>query len=150
MMTLCLRYTKNTEDAKEVLHNGFLKTFKNIASYNPSLGSLYTWIRAIMVNAAIDFIRRKDKMQPHLELDCMESPVVAVDILDKLDAQELLLLIQQLPPATQMVFNLYVIDGFNHREIASMCGIGEGTSKWHLSEARRLLKQLIRIQQSEV
>jgi RNA polymerase sigma factor (sigma-70 family) len=150
MMTLCLRYTKNSEDAKEVLHNGFLKVFKNISSFKPSLGSLYTWIRAIMVNAAIDFIRRKDKLQPHLELDSMEGQGVAVDIVDRLDAQELLFLIQQLPPATQMVFNLYVIDGFNHREIATLCGISEGTSKWHLSEARKLLKQLISILQSEV
>ena len=134
----------------EVLQNGFLKVFKNIGGYKPELASLYTWIRAIMVNAAIDFVRKKDKLQSHLELEAVELPLMAVEIVQKLEAQELLTLIQRLPPATQLVFNLYVVDGFNHREISAMCRISEGTSKWHLSEARKLLKQFIQTQQSAV
>ena len=145
-MSICLRYTKNQQDAMDVLQNGFLKVFKSINTYKPELASLYTWIRAIMVNAAIDFIRKRDKLHSYIELDAAELPIMAVDILEKFEAQELLALIQRLPPATQLVFNLYVVDGFNHREISSMCDISEGTSKWHLSEARKLLKQFIQTQ----
>jgi RNA polymerase sigma factor (sigma-70 family) len=143
MMAFCMRYTKNQEDAKEVLNNGFLKVFQHIGSYNPALASLYTWIRSIIVHAAIDFIRSKSKMQQVCELDVVTEPEIPDSILAKLDAEELLRIIRLLPPATQAVFNLHVIDGYNHREIAAMAGISEGTSKWHLSEARKLLRKYI-------
>jgi RNA polymerase sigma factor (sigma-70 family) len=143
MMSLCLRYTKNQPDAMEVMQNGFLKVFKNIATYKPEVAGLYTWIRSIMVNTAIDFVRKKNKLQAFVDLESIDTPAVPVDIIEKMDASELLMLIQKLPPATQLVFNLYVIDGFSHREIAVMCHISEGTSKWHLSDGRRILKELI-------
>ena len=132
----------------EVLHNGFLKVYKNIVQYDSARAGLYTWMRSIMVHAAIDFIRTKEQIFAPLELDFVEETVENNKVMEKLDAEELLELIRQLPPATQAVFNLYVVDGFNHREISGMINISEGTSKWHLSEARRLLKQYIQIQQS--
>lgn len=142
MASICLRYTKNEEDAIEVLHNGFLKVYRNIQSYDAGRASLYTWIRKIMINSAIDFIRRRDKFS-RIELEKTEEPSVEADAVQRMSANELLRLVQQLSPATQTVFNLYVVEGYNHREIANLLGISEGTSKWHLSEARRKLQLLL-------
>jgi RNA polymerase sigma factor (sigma-70 family) len=142
MASICLRYTKNEEDAIEVLHNGFLKVFKNIHTYDMTRASLYTWIRTIVINSAIDFIRKRDKFSK-IELDKAEEPGIDADAVQRMSAQELLQLVQQLSPATQTVFNLYVVEGYNHREIANLLGISEGTSKWHLSEARKRLQQLL-------
>ena len=150
MTTLCLRYTRNEEDAIEVLHNGFLKVFKNIGTYNNSKGSLYTWIRTIIVHTAIDFIRQREKFFTKTSFEAGPEPSIETDALHRLSAQELLKLVQRLPSATQAVFNLYVIDGYTHREIGKMLGISEGTSKWHLSQARKLLQQLLHNQQLSV
>lgn len=143
MSTICLRYTRNQEDAIEVLHNGFLKVYKNIHTYDASKASLYTWIRTIIVNSAIDFIRQRGKFYNHLELEKAEEPAIDADAISRMSSRELLRLVQHLTPATQGVFNLYVIEGYNHREIANLLGISEGTSKWHLSEARKQLQQLL-------
>lgn len=143
MSTICLRYTRNQEDAIEVLHNGFLKVYKNIHTYDATKASLYTWIRTIVVNSAIDFIRQRGKFYNHMELEKAEEPAIDADAVQRMSARELLRLVQQLTPATQGVFNLYVIEGYNHREIANLLGISEGTSKWHLSEARKQLQQLL-------
>jgi RNA polymerase sigma-70 factor (ECF subfamily) len=142
MASICLRYTRNEEDAIEVLHNGFLKVYKNIHTYDTSKASLYTWIRKIVVNSAIDFIRQRSRFST-VELEKAEEPGIDAVAIQRLSAQELLRLVQQLSPATQTVFNLYVIEGYNHREIANLIGISEGTSKWHLSEARRQLQLLL-------
>lgn len=142
MVSLCLRYTRNEEDAIEVLHNGFLKVFKNIHTYDAAKATLYTWIRKIMVNTAIDFIRAKSKFTV-VELEKAEEPNIEADAVQRLSTRELLQLVRQLSPATQTVFNLYVVEGYNHREIANMVGISEGTSKWHLSEARKQLQKLL-------
>ncbi|MFT3931971.1 MAG: RNA polymerase sigma factor [Chitinophagaceae bacterium] len=144
MMNICMRYTRNEEDALEVLHNGFLKVFKHLATYDAAKASLYTWIKTIMVNSAIDFIRAAQKFKNQVELKDSHD-IVSTDneALQRMSSVEVLQLVQKLPTATQTVFNLYVIEGYNHREIGEMLGISDGTSKWHLSEARKLLKQLL-------
>lgn len=144
MMSICLRYTRNEDDAIEVLHNGFLKVYKNIYRFDSLKASLYTWIRSIMVHSAIDFIRQNMKHSRQVEIDQITEPNVDSEAMNKLNAQELLFLVRKLPPATQTVFNLYIIEGFTHREIGAMMGISEGTSKWHLSEARRLMRKLLK------
>jgi RNA polymerase sigma factor (sigma-70 family) len=141
MMGLCLRYTRNEEDAKEILQNGFLKIFRNIKSYEPGKGALYTWMRSIVIRTAIDFLRGSEKVQVTCELETIQEPEVSNEIIERMDAKELLKWMQCLPAATQAVFNLFVIDGYSHREIAKLLSISEGTSKWHLSEARKRLKQ---------
>jgi len=145
MITICMRYTRNHEDAIEVLQTGFMKVFKNIQRFNQSKASLYTWIRTIMVNTAIDFLRQKQNFKNIDDVNEAALFDVESDAVDRLSAQELLKLVQKLPPSTQTVFNLYVIEGFMHKEIAAMLNISEGTSKWHLSEARRLLQQMFYI-----
>jgi RNA polymerase sigma factor (sigma-70 family) len=141
MASICMRYTRNEHDAIEVLHSGYLKVFKNIERFDPAKASLYTWIRTIMVNTAIDFLRQKSRWYiSHGELERVETGGIDPEAVQRLSVQELLKLVQQLPPATQAVFNLYVIDGYTHKEIGSLLGISDGTSKWHLSEARRLMQ----------
>ncbi len=144
MTSICMRYTRNEHDAIEVLHNGFLKVFKHIHQFDQVKASLYTWIRTIMVNTAIDFVRQHHKHARQLELDQATEPYIDSEALQKLDASELLHLVRKLPPATQTVFNLYVIEGFTHKEIGVKMGISEGTSKWHLSEARKLLQKSLK------
>jgi len=145
-----MRYTRNEEDAIEVLHNGFLKVFKNIGTYNNSKGSLYTWIRTIIVHTAIDFIRQREKFFTKTDLDHLPEPSVETDVLHRMSALELLKMVKKLPTATQAVFNLYVVDGYTHREIGTLLKISEGTSKWHLSQARKLLQQLLHNQQASI
>lgn len=147
MMTLCLRYTKNEEDAVEVLNNGFLKVFRNIQRYEPAQASLYTWIRTIVVNSCLDFIRSRSRREQHKELDEATQVDIPAEVISRMKAAELLKLVRALTPATQAVFNLYVIEGYNHREIAGMLDISEGTSKWHLSEARKNLQRMIQKQE---
>ena len=144
MASICMRYTRNEHDAIEVLHSGFLKVFKNIQRFDPAKASLYTWIRTIMVNTAIDFLRQKSRWYiSHGELERVETGGIDPEAVQRLSVQELLKLVKQLPPATQAVFNLYVIDGYTHKEIGSLLGISDGTSKWHLSEARRLMQSYL-------
>jgi len=143
MITVCLRYTKNDEDAVEVLNNGFLKVFKNIQRYESLQASLYTWIRTIVVNSCLDFIKKKQRLEKVNELDAETEVHIAPEVISKIKTEELLGQVRRLAPATQAVFNLYVIEGYTHKEIGQLLNITEGTSKWHLSEARKNLQQLI-------
>jgi RNA polymerase sigma factor (sigma-70 family) len=143
MMTICVRYTGNNEDAVEVLNNGFLKVFKNIRRYDSARASLYTWIRAIVINSCLDYVKRKQKLQKVHELNEDVEMHIAPEVISKMGGVELLGQIRKLAPATQAVFNLYAIEGYNHKEISQLLRISLGTSKWHLSEARRILQQLI-------
>ena len=142
MMTLCLRYTKNESDALEVLNTGFYKVLKNIGRYDAAKATLYTWMRKIIINSCLDFIKNQGgKVQE--ALDQAAGIDLPPEVFIKMSAKEILQLVRQLSPATQAVFNLYVMDGFSHKEIAAMLEISEGTSKWHLSEARKSLRSLI-------
>jgi len=143
MMTICLRYTKNDEDAVEVLNNGFFKVFKNIQRYDSMQSGLYTWIRTIVVNSCLDFIKQKQKLEKVSALNEDAEVHIDPEVVSKIKTNELLDQVRKLAPATQAVFNLYVIEGYNHKEISEMLNISEGTSKWHLSEARKNLQQLI-------
>jgi RNA polymerase sigma factor (sigma-70 family) len=143
MMTICLRYTRNNEDAVEVLNNGFLRVFKNIRRYDSSKASLYTWIRTIVINSCLDFVKQKQKLDNVHELNEDLEVHIAPEVISKMKGEELLEEIRKLAPATQAVFNLYAIEGYNHKEIGQLLGISAGTSKWHLSVARRTLQQLI-------
>ena len=143
MITLCLRYTKNETDALEVLNTGFYKVYKNIDRYDAGKASVYTWIRTIIINSCLDFIKAKSGRTVQEELDQAAAVDLPPDVFIKMSANDILRLVRQLPPATQAVFNLYVMEGFNHKEISGLLRISEGTSKWHLSEARKILKQLL-------
>lgn len=138
MISICLWYTKNQEDAVEVLNNGFLRVFKNIHRFDPARATLYTWIRKLVVNSCLDFVKAKASFEEHQELN--EAMDVPAPIFDTVKTAELLSMVRALPRATAAVFNLYVIEGYSHKEIGQLLSISEGTSKWHLSEARKNLK----------
>jgi RNA polymerase sigma factor (sigma-70 family) len=143
MMTICVRYTQNEADAIEVLNTGFYKVYENIHTYDARKATLYTWIRTIVINSCLNFVKARNAKSVWKELDQAASVHLPPDVFAKMSSAEILRLVRQLPPATQAVFNLYVMEGFSHKEIAQMLGISDGTSKWHLSEARRTLQNLI-------
>ena len=141
MLGVCLRYCKNKEEAEDVLQEGFLRVFKYLDQYRNE-GAFEGWLRKIMVNSALRKYEQLVKQQPILSLEGFEDiNTTFPDIYSQLGSKDLLALVQQLPPACRIVFNLYVFEGFKHREIAKMLGITEGTSKSNLSDARTLLKQ---------
>lgn len=150
MITICVRYTQNEADAVEVLNNGFLKVFKNIQRYDLGQAMLYTWIRTIVINSCLDFIKSQARIESHQKLNETVVVDIPAEAISKMKAAEILHLVRQLPPATQSVFNLFTMEGYNHKEIAKLLNISEGTSKWHLSEARKTLQKLIQKQNSLV
>jgi RNA polymerase sigma factor (sigma-70 family) len=143
MMNLCLRYTKNDMDAMEALNTGFYKVFKNIEKYNPAQSSLYTWIRIIIINSCLDIIGINKKTIMKASLDEASEVSNEAGIFSKINSEHLLQMVRQLPLATQTVFNLFTIEGYSHKEIASLMNISEGTSKWHVSDARKKLQTII-------
>jgi RNA polymerase sigma factor (sigma-70 family) len=143
MTALCFRYTKNQEDAIEVFHEALLKVYKNIGSYDESKSALFTWVHTIMVRTAIDFIRKKSGQPVNVEWSEAAEPVIQADILMDKSGSEIMALLKRLPEITATVFNLHVIEGYKHKEIAQLLNISEGTSKWHLSEAKKQLTDLL-------
>ena len=146
MMSLCLRYVRGREDAIEVLNDAFLKIFTQISRYDAARAALYTWMRTIVINTALDSLRKQKairdrEMRPGGE----EEPGIDNEALAKLNGDELLGMIHRLPVTTRLVFNLYIVDGYAHREIASLLSISEGTSRWHLNDARKQLKMIINL-----
>ena len=146
MMSLCLRYVRDREDAIEVLNDAFLKIFRQMGRYDPTRAALYTWMRTIVINTALDSLR-KQKLIRDREMHAMddEGPGIDNEAIAKLSGDELLGMIRRLPVTTRLVFNLYIVDGYPHREIASLLRISEGTSRWHLNDARRQLKIIINL-----
>lgn len=141
MMALVKRYIDHSEQAEEVMNNGYLRAFQKIGQYNFQ-GSFEGWLRKIIFHAVADYVKQHTKYSNQIVL-VEKDQCVQQDHADKLYYDQLLKLVQELPDATRNVFNMYVMEGFTHREISNMIGISEGTSKWHLSEGRRLLKEKI-------
>ncbi|MGF1532088.1 MAG: RNA polymerase sigma factor [Bernardetiaceae bacterium] len=141
-MSVCLRYTDTDTEAEEAFSEGFVKIFMQLHRYDNSR-SFKGWIRRILINTAIDLHRRERPHQYQEEINDTHPLHVDESALDRLGADDIRKLIAQLPPAYRNVFNLYVIEGYNHREIADLLDISEGTSKSNLSKARaRLQAQL--------
>lgn len=141
--TICLKYAANDEEAEEMINDGFLKVFNNLEKYD-NTQPFKAWLRTIMVNTAIDYYRKWQKYNNQDSLDNIEVVDVTEDVIGKIAAEEILKLVQQLPPSYRMVFTLYVIEGYNHREIADLLGIREGTSKSNLQDARKKLQSMIK------
>jgi len=139
MLVLCRSYAKNEEDAVEVLQDGFLKIFQQLSRFDSSKAALYTWMRTIMIRTAIDFLRRQNKKQVAMEWKEEHDPTIGAEAFERISAQQILHLLQHLSATTRAVFNLYITEGYNHREIGELLKISDGTSKWHLSEARKYL-----------
>jgi len=144
MMVLCKSYTKNDEDAIEVLQDGFLKIFQQINKYDASKSSIYTWMRTIMVRTAVDFLRKQNRKRVAIEWKEEYDPTIEAEVLQRMSAQQVQCWLQNLPTTTRAVFNLYIMEGYTHKEIGQLLKISEGTSKWHLNEARKYLISLLK------
>lgn len=143
-MGICLRYSKTRDEAIEIVNDGFLKVFTKLDMYSKGL-SFKGWIRKIMIHSAIDYFRRNEKHYHSLDISYAQyqDDSATETIIDKLSAEEIIRAVQTLPSSYRLVFNLYVIEGFKHEEIASQLSISVGTSKSNLSIAREKLKKIL-------
>jgi RNA polymerase sigma-70 factor (ECF subfamily) len=141
MMGVVRRYIDQEMQAEEVLNNGFLRAFQKIEQYTFQ-GSFEGWLRKIVFHAVSDYVKQNVRYNEKIVL-VEKDQYVHKDHADKLYYNQLLELVQGLPDATRAVFNMYVMEGFSHKEIGKLLNISEGTSKWHLSEGRRVLKDKI-------
>ena len=145
MYGLCCRYVKDSMDAEDVLVGAFTKVFDKIQQFKNE-GSFEGWIRKIVVNEALTFLRRNRSMYLEIDLEHADFQPDYQSLSDHLEAEDLLSIIQTLPTGYQIVFNLYAIDGYSHKEIADQLGISENTSKSQLSRARAYLQRILAAQ----
>lgn len=139
------RYAASPEEAEEIVNDAFLKAIQNLKQYDQEQ-PFRAWFRRIIINTAVDYHRRNIRWQTiSIPLEDIDVEDWSIDILSDISAQEILEFVQRLPPAYRIVFTLFVVDGYSHKEIAAMLGIQEGTSKSNMRDARRKLQSMIRI-----
>jgi RNA polymerase sigma factor (sigma-70 family) len=143
MYAVCLRYASNAEEAEDILQEGFIKVFKKLSSFR-SEGSFEGWVRRIFVNTAIEQFRRKKYLLPVTEKEENTIEGKYFSVLDELAEKDILALVRELSPGYRTVFNMYVVEGYTHKEIADMLGISEGTSKSQLSRAKVILQDMVK------
>jgi RNA polymerase sigma factor (sigma-70 family) len=154
-LKVCARYAKTMEDAEQLLNDGFLKIFTQIDKFS-NTGSFGGWMQRIMVNTCLDYLRSsslKSEMVMHVNAIPAEESNLSVsnDAMDQIEFKELVKMIQSLPAMTRTVFNLFVFDGYNHKEISDQLDISEGTSHWHVHQARNMLqKKIMKTEQQKV
>lgn len=142
LIVICLRYAKDKDEAMDILHEGFIKIFRNIHKYKPGT-SLIAWMRRIMVNTSIDYYRKMVRRRTENISEAYDLNAGGADAISEMSSTEILKAVQTLTPAYRLVFNMYVIEGFSHKEIADTLGITESTSRSNLVKARSKLKVLI-------
>lgn len=139
---VCLRYSRDQAGAEDNLHEGFMKIFEKIGTYRHE-GSFEGWMRRIMVNISLDKYRRQQVVYAVEDISLYELPQWDDEIISEISANDLMALVQKLPTRYRMVFNLYVLEGMNHKEISQEMNISEGTSKSNLARARMILKKKV-------
>lgn len=143
MFAICLRYSKNREEAEEIVQEGFFQVFKSLKNFQHK-GSFEGWMQKIVVYCAIQHYRNKSKLHPVVNIEKAEvEQSDTEDVFAQLSKKELLKMVQALSPAYRMVFNLYVFEGMKHREIAELLNISEGTSKSNLFDAKAILQRAV-------
>ncbi len=142
MMGVCMRYAKDTFEAEDILQMGFVKVFQKVTEFR-SDGSFEGWIRRIMVNTAIETYRKNLRSLNVVDIDEVYDQPQSTFDMGKLELNDLMKLVQQLSNGYRIVFNMYAIEGYSHKEIAKELGISEGASKSQLSRARAILKDKI-------
>ena len=146
MMKICRRYSRgNADEAASIYNQAMLKVFQNMGQYNGT-GAPEAWIRRITINSCIDHLRSRVKFQQKgFDNTSVEMLTIIPDVYNRMSGNEISNLINELPKNTGLVFNLFAIEGYKHTEIATILGISAGTSKWHLNEARKILKQKLEL-----
>lgn len=143
MFGICLRYANNYHSGEDILQEGFIKVYNNLDKFRGE-GSFEGWIKRIFINTAIEHYRKSINHTGHSELDKASFRQVNEIAVENLATQDLLKLVQKLSPGYRTIFNMYVIEGFTHREIAEMLNISEGTSKSQLARARAILQKMVK------
>lgn len=143
MYAVCLRYANNSDDAQDLLQEGFIKVYKNLHRFRAE-GSFEGWVRRVFINSSIEHYRKKQAKLTTVS-DKEENTIEDSDIsaLDSLAERDIINLIQDLSPGYRTVFNLYVIEGYSHKEIGELLGISEGTSKSQLARAKSILQKKV-------
>lgn len=143
MMKLCYRYTNDLETSASIYNDAMIKVFSNIGTYKED-GKLMAWVKRIVVNTCIDYVRKKGPLQmKELNENHNSDAIIENDVFIKMSNANVKRLISQLPENAALVFNLYVYEEYSHKEIAAILKIPGGTSRYYLSEARRLLKEVV-------
>lgn len=143
MYAVCLRYAQNSDDAQDLLQEGFIKVYRNLHRYRGD-GSFEGWVRRIFINTSIEFFRKKSvKLSTVSDKEEGTIPDADISVLDELAERDIISLIQELAPGYRAVFNLYVIEGYSHKEISQILDISEGTSKSQLARAKSLLQKKV-------
>jgi RNA polymerase sigma-70 factor (ECF subfamily) len=142
MMAVCQRYASDENEALDILHEGFIKVFRHIAKYQPGT-SLASWIRRIMINTAIDHYRKMTRRRTENLETAYSVKSMDPDVVSSLSAKEIMESLQKLTPAYRSVFNLYVIEGYPHKEVAKILNITESTSRSNLVKARSKLQKIL-------
>lgn len=143
MYSICLRYMNNEDEAKDALQEGFIKVFKNISKFKFT-GSFEGWMKRIFVNSSIELIRKRKMHLDVSELNSNELPLTAKIETGSLDAEKMMTLVQQLPEGYRTVFNMFIVDGYSHKEISDYLEISESTSKTQLFKARKQLQEWLK------
>ena len=141
-MSICLRYADNREEASEILNDGFMKIFNNIKVFDLRK-AFKPWLRKIMVNTSINHFHQKQRNVQAAEIDQAKNESEGENIISGISYQEIIAMLQKLPPSYRTVFNLHVLEGYKHEEIASMLHITVGTSKSNLFKAKESLKKIM-------
>ena len=141
MMRMCMRYTKDRDIAMEIVNLGLLRVLKKLHTFSFS-GSLEGWIRRLVFHSLSDYFKKNPKPVHFLDIEDRDAPTESYS-LSNLYLEDILKLVEMLPDATRQVFQLYAIEGYTHVEISKLVNISIGTSKWHLANARKKLKQLM-------
>jgi len=141
-MSICLRYADNRDEAAEILNDGFMKVFQNIARFDLTR-PFKPWLRRIIVNTAINHYHQKNRAIKAEELNRVNQNATEEKILSGISYDEILEMLRKLPPAYRTVFNLHVIEGYKHEEIAAMLGVSVGTSKSNLFKAKEQLRRIL-------
>lgn len=142
MYFVCLRYARHELEAQDMLQDGFIKVFDNITQFKFN-GSFEGWIRRIMVNTSLNYCRKSSFKQELIGIEDYQDTVVSSKAISKMSEQELLALIQKLPDGYRVVFNLYVIEGYSHKEIGELLNITESTSRSQLAKSRKWMQKLL-------
>lgn len=149
MRATCLRYASSVFEAEDIFQDGFVKVFTKLKDYRNQGGSFDGWVRRIIVNTAIDTYRKNIALKNNIQYDSIaEDDTTAVEIADNLEEEELINVLSKLPDGYRIVFNLYAIEGYSHKEIAETLRITESTSKSQLFKARKQIQYLLQYQNS--
>lgn len=148
MMVVCLRYARSVAEAEDMLQEGFVRVFMGLEGFRHQ-SKLETWMTRVMVNTALNHHRKKMYLYPMVDVEELDLPEEESS-LSGLHLNQLIEMIQSLPAGCQVVFNLFAIEGYSHREIAGMLGISEGTSKSQYARARKLLQEKIQHEQLKI